>query len=249
MSLKKSRRYASYSDQKSQRYRKRWIVLGLLGFFLLYISFTALVFSIRVLESNSMMPNLRAGDRFIFSSYAIYSIIPGLELEGGTLPFRRGDVVLVDAYRGDAPGLFRRVMYGAVRFFTAQRVGIAEPSGRRPSDYLFIRRVIGLPGDEISMTNYIVRVRVRGSTFDLTEFEVTERDYTTNIPHLPTLWDSSLPFSGNMDAIILGENEVFLLSDDRSSTNDSRTWGPIPVRNIQGRIMFRYWPFTRLGRP
>ena len=249
MSLKKSRKFSSYSDQKNKRYRKRWIVLGILAFFVLYISFTTMVFSIRVLESSTMMPNLRTGERFIFSSYAIYSIIPGLDLETGTLPFRRGDVVLVDAYRGEGPGLFHRILYGTARFFTAQRVGLTDPSGRRPSDYQFVRRVIGLPGDEISMVNYIVRVRVRGSTFDLTEFEVTERDYTTNIPQLPVLWDSSLPFSGNMDAIILGENEVFLLSDDRTSTNDSRTWGPIPVSNIQGRAIFRYWPLTRLGRP
>ena len=248
MRRKRGHRY-SYADQKNQQHWKRWVILGVLAFFAVYISFTALVFSVRVLESNTMMPNLRAGDRFIFSSYTIHSIIPGLEMERRTLPFRRGDVVLVDAYRGEGPGLLHRALYMAVRFFTAQRVGLAEQSGRRSEDYLFVRRVIGLPGDEISMTDYIVRVRARGSTFSLTEFEVTERDYTTSIPQKPALWDSSLPFSGNMDAIILGENEVFLLSDDRSSTNDSRTWGPIPITNIRGRALFRYWPLTRLGRP
>ena len=248
MRLKKGRRY-SYSDQKNQRNKKGWVLLSILAFFVFYFSFTSLVFSVRVLESSTMMPNLRAGDRFVFSSYAIYTIIPGLDLERGTLPFNRGDVVLVDTYRGEGPGLFHRVLYGAVRFFTAQRVGLAEPSGRRPEDYQFVRRVIGLPGDEISMIDYVVRVRVRGSTFSLTEFEVTERDYTTNIPQKPALWDISLPFSGTMDAVILGENEVFLLSDDRSSTNDSRTWGPVPISNIQGRALFRYWPVTRLGRP
>ena len=246
MRRKKGHRY-SYADQKNQRHWKRWVVLGVLAFFAVYVLFASLVFSARVLESNAMMPNLRAGDRFIFSSYAIYSIIPGLETR--TLPFRRGDVVLVDAYRGGNPAFAHRALYVTVRFFTAQRVGLAEQSGRRAEDYQFVRRVIGLPGDEISMTDYIVRVRDRGSTFSLTEFEVTERDYTTSIPHKPSLWDSSLPFSGNMDAIILGDNEVFLLSDDRSSTNDSRTWGPIPVSNIRGRALFRYWPLTRLGRP
>ncbi|MCL2381257.1 MAG: signal peptidase I [Treponema sp.] len=248
MRNKKARRY-SYSDQKNQQHRKRWVVLAVLGFFLLYFSFSALVLSVRVLESNTMMPNLRAGDRFIFSSYAVFSIIPGLGMERETLPFRRGDVVLAYAYRGEGPGFFHHVLYAGVRFLTAQRVGIPGQSGRRSADYQFVRRVIGLPGDEISMDNFVVRVRVRGSDFSLTEFEVTERNYTTNIPQMPPLWDVSLPFSGNMDAIILGENEVFLLSDDRSSTNDSRTWGPVPVHNIRGRAIFRYWPLTRLGRP
>jgi signal peptidase I len=97
------------------------------------------------------------------------------------------------------------------------------------------------------MTNFVIRVRVKGSAYSLTEFEVTEVDYTLNIPNIPALWDSSLPFSGNMERIVLGENECFVLSDDRSNTNDSRTWGPVPLNNISGRALFRYWPFTRIG--
>jgi len=248
MRSKKVRRY-SYSDQKSHRHRKRWIVLGIFAFFVLYLSLTSMVFSIRVLENDTMLPNLRTGERFIFSSYAVYSIIPGLDMENGPLPFRRGDVVLANMFRGEEPGFFRRILDSTIRFFTAQRVDLRDQAGRRPADYLFVKRVIGLPGDEISMTDYVVRVRVRGSAFSLTEFEVTEHDYTTSIPQMPAIWDTSLPFSGNMDTIVLGENELFLLSDDRSNTNDSRTWGPVPTRNIRGRALFRYWPLTRLGRP
>jgi signal peptidase I len=248
MKNQKNRRYA-YSDQRNQKRRTHWILLGILAVFLFYFTFTSLLFSMRVLESNTMMPNLRAGDRFIFSSYVLHDIVPSLAMERSAASIRRGDVVLVDAYRGEGPGLFRNVLYGAVRFFTIQRVSLAAPAGRRPVDYQFVRRVIGLPGDEVLIINHVARVRARGSEFSFTEFEVTERDYMTNIPSLPHLWDASLPFSGNMDAIILGDNEVFLLADDRISTSDSRTWGPIPVSNIRGRALFRYWPLTRLGRP
>ena len=248
MSRRKGRRY-SYADQKSHRYRKRWIVLGILLIFLFYISFTSLVFSMRVLENDTMAPNLRAGERFIFSSYAIYSLIPELNFERGTLPFRRGNVVLVDLFGGEEPGFFHRLLDGTVRFFTAQRVSLADQSGRKSAEYQFMKRVIGLPGDEITMTNYVIRVKVKGSAYSLTEFEVTEQDYTPDIPQMPALWDLSLPFSGDMDTLVLGENECFVLSDDRSNTNDSRTWGPVPVKNIRGKALFRYWPLTRLGRP
>ena len=240
---KKGRRY-SYADQKSNRYRTRWVVLGVLAFFFFYVSVTSLVFSVRVLENNTMAPNLRAGERFIFSSYAVYSFVPGLDLEKGPPPFRRGNVVLVDMFKGGEPGFFRRILDGPVRFFTAQRVSLVEQK-----EFLFVKRVIGLPGDEVTMTNYVVRVKARESAYSLTEFEVTEQDYTPDIPQMPALWDSSLPFSGNMDRIVLGENECFVLSDDRSNTNDSRTWGPVPVKSIRGKALFRYWPFTRLGRP
>ena len=243
MRRNKGRRF-SYTDQKSYRHRTRWVILAVLAFFLFYASLTSLVFSMRVLESDTMAPNLRAGERFIFSSYAIYSLIPGLDLEKRALPFHRGNVVLVDMFRGGEPGLLRHFLDGTVRFFTAQRVSLADQK-----EFLFVKRVIGLPGDEITMTNYVVRVKARGSAYSLTEFEVTEQDYTPDIPQMPALWDSSLPFSGNMDRIVLGENECFVLSDDRNNTNDSRTWGPVPVKSIRGKALFRYWPINRLGRP
>jgi signal peptidase I len=49
--------------------------------------------------------------------------------------------------------------------------------------------------------------------------------------------------------MVLGEGEYFVLSDDRSNTNDSRTWGAVPIDFIAGKALFRYWPVTRLGRP
>ena len=202
----------------------------------------------RVLENNTMASNLRPGERFIFSSYNFYFFIPGKDLEREPFPFRRGSVVLVDMFRKETPKPLYRILDGVIRFFTFQRFSPVENPGNKAVEHLYVKRVIGLPGDEISMTNFVVRVKVKGSAYSLTEFEVTEMDYTPDIPHLPALWDSSLPLSGNMDSIILGDKECFVLSDDRSNANDSRTWGPVPVKNISGKALFRYWPLTRIGR-
>ena len=238
------RRRFSFSDQKSSRHRKRWIVLEIIILFLLYTSLTSLVFSMRVLENNTMAPNLHMGDRLVFSSFNIYYIIPALNIDNDNPPFRRGNIVLVDMFRTENPGIFYRLLDGVVRFFTAQKLSLEDQKER-----LFVKRVIGLPGDEITMTNYVIRVKARGSAYSLTEFEVSEQDYTLDIPQMPALWDSSLPFSGNMDRIVLGENECFVLSDDPSNTNDSRTWGPVPIGKISGKALFRYWPLTRIGSP
>lgn len=243
MKRKKGRNF-SYTDQKNQRHRIRRILLGVFFFFLVYSSFTSLIFSIRVLENEVMAPNLRPGERFVFSSYNIYSMIPGLDFEKGPFPLRRGNIVLADMYKGEKPGIIQSIFDSVIRFFTAQQISLIDQK-----EYLFVKRVIGLPGDEITMTNFVIRVKAKDSAYSLTEFEVTEQNYILEIPQMPALWDASLPFSGNMDSIVLGENECFVLSDDRSNTNDSRTWGPVPVKNITGKALFRYWPFTRLGRP
>ena len=232
-----------FSDHKNQRSRKGWIFLYLLIFIILYASFTSLFFSMRVLENSTMGTNLQAGERFVFSSYAINSLIPRLSLEDKPLPFNRGNVVLINMFRDEKLSPFVSFLDGFVRFFTLQRVGFVDQN-----EHIFVKRIIGLPGDEITMTNFVIRVRVKGSEYNLTEFEVTEQGYTLDLPQVPALWDSSLPYSGNMESIVLGDNECFVLSDDRSNSNDSRTWGPVPVKNIAGKALFRYWPLKRFGR-
>jgi signal peptidase I len=243
MLFDKGRRY-SYAAQKSRRHRIRWILLGVLVFFAVYSALTSLLFSMRVLENDTMGPGLHAGDRFIFSSYEIYTLLPGLDIQGRELPFRRGNIVLVDMSLGEKRGFFYHVVDGVVRFFTAQRVSLNK--GR---DHIYLKRVIGLPGDEISMTNFVLRVKSAGSSYSLTEFELSDKPYDVTIPHVPALWDETIPFSGNMDRLTLDPDECFVISDDRSNTNDSRTWGPIPVDLITGKAIFRYWPLTRIGRP
>ena len=238
------RRRNYYVRQKSMKYRMRWIILGLPLFFLVFVSVTSLFFSMRVLENETMAPNMRAGERFVFSSYSLYPYIPWLDLENGPLPFSRGHIVMVNMFHDEDASLLLRILDGALKFISAQRFSLLEQNQNR-----FVKRVIGLPGDEISMTNYLIRVRTQDSNFSLTEFELTVQDYTTNIPASSELWDSSMPFSGSMERIVLGQNEVFLLSDDRGNTNDSRTWGPVPIRNISGKALFRYWPLNRLGLP
>jgi signal peptidase I len=237
----KWRRY-SYAAQKNQRHRIRWILLWIAVFFIVYTSLTSLVFSMRVLENETMEPGLLSGDRFIFSSYKIYSFIPGPDMD--KLPFKRGNVVLVDTSLGNKKGFFSIALDGVLRFFTAQRFGL-----ERQGEQVYLKRVIGLPGDEITMTNFVIRVKPKGDAYSFTEFELWDNPYEINIPQVPALWDNTLPFSGNMERIVLGSDECFVLSDDRSNTNDSRTWGPVPVKEIAGKALFRYWPFTRLGTP
>jgi signal peptidase I len=239
----KWRKY-SYAAQKDQRHQIWWVLVWLLAFFVLYFVLTTFVFSMWVLENNTMQPGLRSGDRFIVSSNKIYTFLAGKDMLDGDLPFRRGNVALVDMSLGEDPGIARRALDVLARFFTLQRLGLFDKR-----EHCYIKRIIGLPGDEISMTNFVLRIKSAGQNYSLTEFELADRPYILTIPQVPALWDESIPFSGNMESRVLGKNECFVLSDDRSNTNDSRTWGPVPVNFVVGRFLFRYWPLTRLGRP
>ncbi|MDR0643010.1 MAG: signal peptidase I [Treponema sp.] len=234
----------SYAEQKTQRYRLRFLLLWVLAFLLLYNALSSFFFSVRVLENDSMRPGLRPGDRFVLSSFTFYTLLSRFHIPAPSPSLKRGNIVLVDMSLEEKRGIGAGILDGVLRFFTAQRVSI---TGREKQ--FFLKRVIGLPGDEISMTNFVLRVRAQGETYTLTEYEVSDRDYVLDIPQVPALWDESIPFSGNMDRIILGEDECFVLSDDRSNTNDSRTWGPLSTRLVTGKVLFRYWPLNKLGRP
>jgi signal peptidase I len=82
----------------------------------------------------------------------------------------------------------------------------------------YIKRVIGLPGENISISNgalYINGERTPESYLDST--------------------NTLLPFSQNMDRQEVPAGHVFVLGDNRDNSNDSRIWGMLPIKNITGR--------------
>jgi signal peptidase I len=163
----------------------------------------------------------------------------------GVLPFHRGQIILVDRSAGEKRGIIKTVLDAVVRFLTLQRVSLFNRE-----DTVFVKRIIGLPGDTISMDNFVMRVKPSGQNYEFSEFELSsEEDYVPDLPQISLLWDDSIPFSSSMESITLKDDECFVLSDDRSNTNDSRTWGPVPADSITARALVRYWPVTRIGKP
>jgi len=228
----------SYRAQKNQRHKFFRFLLWFFALYILYNCLTAFFFSVWSIDNDTMQPGLSSGDKLIFTSFAPLSL--GRDGKPQFL-FKRGSVVLVDMGRERQRKFPLRAIDGIVRFFTLQRVSIFSGSGQ-----YYIKRVIALPGDEISMVDYVFRVKPAGSSYSLTEFELSEKPYHPSIPKTPSLWDDSVPFSGKMDAITLKSDECFVISDDRSNTNDSRTWGVVPPSLITARAVLRFWPLVKI---
>ncbi|MDR1858235.1 MAG: signal peptidase I [Treponema sp.] len=241
---KKTRKPLSYMAQKKERHKLLQAAAVLLVVFLLFSVVTSFLFSVWVLRNDTMRPGLCAGDRFLVVSSALPQLFAELRQSGNAAPFRRGNIVLIDTMRPENRSWPLAILDRVVRFFTAQQISVFGKE-----EHLYVKRLVALPGDEIYMSNFVLRVRPEGDSYTLTEFELSDRPYYPNVPQVPALWDESLPFSGNMDTMVLGPGEYFVISDDRSNTGDSRTWGPISAKEIIGMPVFRFWPPARIGRP
>jgi signal peptidase I len=233
----------SYAEQKRERHKLLRVILAFLSLFLLYNAINAFIVSVWVLNNDTMEPGMRDGDRFIVYSSFLPFIFSKINKTGGSIPFKRGTIVLINTRRDEKRNWLLLTADSFVRFFTAQQKQLLSAD-----EHLYIKRIIAIPGDEVSMNNFVFKVKPAGNMYVFTEFELSDRPYYPNIPQVPAIWDETLPFSGYMDSITLGPGEYFIISDDRSNTGDSRTWGPVKAKNLLGKPIFRFWPIQRIGR-
>jgi signal peptidase I len=109
-----------------------------------------------------------------------------------------------------------------------QRGDIVIAHSPREVETELIKRLIGKPGDEIEL---------RENTVFVNGTALTE-------PYLPPGADSG-PRDATQTKWTLGENEYFLLGDNRSQSQDSRSFGTVQSTNIVGRALIIYYPFDR----
>ena len=89
-----------------------------------------------------------------------------------------------------------------------------------------VKRVIGLPGDVISSPDGHVDINGK----PLAEPWLPKGTYTSGIR------TQKIP-----------PNHYFVMGDNRTNSEDSRFFGPIPSSLIVGRVVFRIWPVSRIG--
>ena len=90
---------------------------------------------------------------------------------------------------------------------------------------LFIKRLIALPGDTIEM---------HGGELYVNGELVNESDI-----------DMNTPFTTNLGPYTLGEDEYFVMGDNRGNSNDSRAVGPLTRKMIVGHVQRVIYPFNK----
>ena len=95
---------------------------------------------------------------------------------------------------------------------------------------LYIKRVVGLPGDTIEVKNH--RIYINGSEEPLDE-PYLESSFRMN--HLANFGPFTIP-----------EGEYFMMGDHRDNSSDSRAWGTVTEDAIVAKALFTYWPLNHI---
>ena len=125
------------------------------------------------------------------------------------------------------------------RFDTYKRgdiVVFTPPAAWAPEDGTpFIKRVIGLGGDTVEVRDG--SVYVNGTKID------------EGYLYAASPGDSPQPttVSGDASRWVVADGDLFLMGDHRENSQDSRTFGEVPVSQVIGRAWLRYWPLNVFG--
>jgi signal peptidase I len=92
-----------------------------------------------------------------------------------------------------------------------------------------LKRVVGLPGEAVRLFDGML----------LIEGAHLEEAYLGGLPASLGLGDTSWN---------LGDDEWFVMGDNRARSTDSREFGPISLGRVVGKVWFRLWPLSRWGR-
>jgi signal peptidase I len=118
-------------------------------------------------------------------------------------------------------------------------VVFTPPPGFEQGGVPFIKRVIGLPGDTVSLQNGRVFVTPEGgSVIPLTEPYVRQLDGRI-APTQPRDAEGTSEWT-------VPDGEYFVMGDNRPDSQDSRFFGPITRESIVGRAWIRYFPLNRI---
>jgi signal peptidase I len=186
------------------------------------------------IPTGSMIPTIEVGD-FIIATKFIY---------GAKIPFtkkrlpsmrdpHRGDIIIFLAPYYDPPNILVQMFTPIVYTLTLGFVNID------PQPKFYVKRCIGLPGDEIEIINKIVYVNGKPLDGWWPEYHAD--------PEIIPPGDSLMNHRDFYGPVIVPEDSYFMMGDNRDRSNDSRFWGFVERYEIFGKSLFRYWPPGRMG--
>lgn len=230
----------SGSAQKRQHYHAEdleWAETVFSAFLLACVMMYFVVQAFKI-PSGSMRSTLLEGDHLFVNKF-IYGVRIPLTHKRilKFKPLRRGDIVVF-------------------RFPAQDPQEVHCGSSQYGKD--FIKRVVGLPGDEIQVKAGKVYVNGASSDESYAQYDAAYRPKLMGKPPKPeeyqqlwrehrldrTVGDVMRDYFG---PVKVPEGSFFAMGDNRDHSCDSRFWGPVSEHDLKGKAWVVYWPPSRMG--
>jgi signal peptidase I len=112
-------------------------------------------------------------------------------------------------------------------------IAFRSPAGDFPS-LVLAKRLVAFGGETIEFRNeqvYINNARLEGGVFAAMRYRPVARQ----------------GFAGEGNPFVVPPGHLFLVGDNSAASLDSRQFGPVPARDVIGKVYKRYWPMGRAG--
>lgn len=177
-----------------------------------------------IVQHPSMTPTLLSGDRLFLNRLDIRL---GKEI-------KRGEIITFEAPTKSYVPIYQINLKNPVAFYDYEPKNVLESFTYYVLELnktSYIKRVIGLPGEHIKIENGNVYIND----------ELYEENY---LPEGTKTADGG----GYFLDLVVPDDYVFVLGDNRGNSTDSRCFGCIPIDKIESKVLMRFWPLDKFGK-
>jgi signal peptidase I len=183
--------------------------------------------------SGSMLPTMFIGDHVFVSKFTYGAKVPFTDWR---LPAvrdpERGEIVVFELGRGP------------------QGICPLHECPDLPGDG-FVKRVVGLPGDEVSYRGGVLYVNGEAVPAEPTGEEFTDDKGARNrvlveeldgCPH--AVLDNPSGSGLTQPSFVIPDDQYFMMGDNRDNSSDSRKWGTVHRHHLKGPVLINYWAWN-----
>lgn len=211
-------------NDKKSKFKKvmEWVYCVLIAIILVII-IKAFVGTPTIVKQTSMYPTLKQNQRLWLNKLGVtFNKMPE---RGDIVTFESPSSGYVNAINANLENAIAEYNYkpsNAFEYFVYDILEIGKVS--------YIKRVIGLPGERVTIKNGKVYINGQELQEDYLQDNVKTDD-----------------LQGAFTDVIVPENCVYVMGDNRAASTDSRRFGCVPVEKIESVAVFRFWPFSDFG--